>query len=230
MTKNITFTNTSGNSEIEKPKPSSAYIPEWYKNTESYVGGEKKPGGTGHTTATIKRCIPVFDALTSGYIIPSPADVFISEKDGQVIYEWSAVNLISFHPIAQAPEHPAKNDLPDYPKWMNPWSIQTPKGYSVFITQPVHRESVFKILDGVVDTDMYTAPINFPFVFIDSNFRGLIPQGTPIAQVIPFKRESWKMEFGSQQELEKNEKVIAKLHTQFFDKYKSMFWERKEYR
>lgn len=230
MTKHILFTNTSGNSEIEKPKPSSAYIPDWYKKTESYVGGEKKPGGIGNTLATIKRCMPIFDALTAGYIITSPADVFVSEKDGQVTYEWSAVNLISFHPVSQAPEYPAKHDLPDYPKWMNPWSIKTPKGYSVFITQPIHRESVFKILDGVVDTDRYTAAIKFPFVFTDPNFRGLIPQGTPIAQVIPFKRESWKMEFGSQQELEEAEKVTAKLHTHFFDKYKSMFWERKEYR
>jgi hypothetical protein len=31
---------------------------------------------------------------------------------------------------------------------------------------------------------------NIPF-FIKEGFSGVIPKGTPIAQVIPFKRESW---------------------------------------
>lgn len=112
---------------------------------------------------------------------------------------------------------------------MNPWAIKTPKGYSVLFVQPFHRESVFTILPGIVDTDSYTIPVNFPFVINDSNFEGTIPMGTPIAQVIPFKRDSWKMEFGS--EIERNEQVnvTTKIRTKFFDKYKSMFWNKKEY-
>jgi len=196
---------------------------------ESYINGEKKPIGDGNTAATIKRCMPVFDAITSGYIITSPADVYVRIKDEQQFFEWSSLGLISFHPIEQAPEHPNRKPHA-YPKWNNPWSIKTPKGYSTLFTQPMHRESVFTILPGIVDTDTYTAPVNFPMVINDPNFEGLIPEGTPIAQVIPFKRENWQMEIGSEKELKEQHNIRQKLNTKFFDRYKSMFWNRKEYK
>ena len=224
----IIFTNTSG-IDIEQPQPASKFIPDWYKNMESYIGGEKKPSAGLGTLATIKRCMPVFDAITSGYIITSPADVYVRIKDEKQFFEWSALNLIDFHPIEQAPEHPNRKPHA-YPKWINPWAIKTPKGYSTLFTQPMHRESVFTILPGIVDTDTYTAPVNFPMVINDPNFEGLIPQGTPIAQVIPFKREDWQMDIGSEKELKEQNSISLKLYIKFFDKYKSMFWSRKEYK
>jgi hypothetical protein len=224
----ITFSNTSG-IDIEQPQPASKFIPDWYKNMQSYIGGNKKPTGGGNTDATIKRCMPVFDAIVSGYIITLPADVYVSIKEEKQFFEWSSLGLVQFHPVEQAPEHPARNQHA-YPKWMNPWAIKTPKGYSVLFTQPMHRESVFTILPGIVDTDTYSAPVNFPMVINDPNFEGLIPKGTPIAQVIPFKREDWKMEIGSQKELIEQHSITQKLQTKFFDRYKSMFWSRKEYK
>jgi hypothetical protein len=224
----ITFTNCI-NVDIEQPKPASQFLPDWYKQTESYFSGERKPIGNGETSATIKKCIPVFDAITAGYIIESPADVFVSIKNEGQWFEWSDLGLISFHPIEQAPIHPNKKPFP-YPKWNNPWSITTPKGYSTLFVQPFHRESVFTILPGIVDTDQYTAPVNFPFVINDPSFEGLIPKGTPIAQVIPFKRDSWTMEFGTKKDFEAQAKVTKRLHSKFFDRYKSMFWSKKEYK
>jgi hypothetical protein len=173
--------------------------------------------------------MPVFDAIISGYIIALPADVYVSIKDGMQYFEWSDLNLVGFHPVEQAPEHPVRNKH-SYPKWMNYWSIKTPKGYSTLFVQPMHRESVFTILPGIVDTDEYTAPVNFPMVINDPEFEGLIPKGTPIAQVIPFKRDSWKMEFGGRKEVEEQVNVTRKLNTKFFDRYKNMFRASKEYK
>jgi hypothetical protein len=224
----ITFTNTTG-IDIEQPQPASKFIPDWYKNMESYIGGEKKPNGNGKGEATIKRCMPVFDAMTAGYIITSPADVHVSIREDKQYFEWASLGLIQFHDIIQAPEHPSHNQHA-YPKWINPWAIKTPKGYSTLFVQPMHRESVFTILPGIVDTDIYTASVNFPFVVNDPNFEGLIPKGTPIAQVIPFKRDDWKMEIGSTKEIKEQNKILDKLSTKFFDRYKSMFWSRKEYK
>jgi hypothetical protein len=173
--------------------------------------------------------MPVFDAITSGYIITLPADVYVSIKDGQQFFEWSSLGLVAFHPIEQAPEHPARKPHA-YPKWMNPWSIKTPKGYSTLFVQPMHRESVFTILSGIVDTDMYTAPVNFPFVINDPNFEGMITKGTPIAQVIPFKRDSWIIKIGNEKDIKNQKAVGQQLLTKFFDKYKTMFWSKKEYK
>jgi len=226
----IQFTNVSGFFELETPQPASNFIPEWYKNMASYMGdGLKEPNGDGTTKSTIKRCMPVFDTITAGYIITSPADVWISAKEGKQHFEWSNFSLIGFHPIEQAPEHPARNIYP-YPKWNNQWAIKTPKGYSCLFVQPFHRESVFTILPGIVDTDEYFAPVNFPMVINDPDFKGLIPKGTPIAQVIPFKRESWQMSFGDQNDYTEQAGVIQKLNTKFFDRYKTMFRVQKEYK
>jgi len=229
MSEIIKFTNTNGWKDLEKPQPASVFIPDWYKNVESYMGGKKITDGKGGTLATIKKCMPVFDAITAGYIITSPADVMVTLKDGHQNFEWSNFGLISFHPIEQAPEHPLCKPY-QYPKWNNPWGIKTPKGYSTMFVQPMHRESVFTILPGIVDTDTYTAPVNFPFVVNDPNFEGLIPKGTPIAQIIPVKRNAWNMKFGEQKELDEQANISTKLQTKFFDRYKTMFWQRKEYK
>jgi hypothetical protein len=227
----ITFTDTLGIPEEYAPKPATSSVPEWYKTLESYIGGEKKPTGEGNTTGTIKRCMPVFDAITNGYVLYTYTDVWISQKDGLPWYEWPSFNPIQWHPVEQAPNHPDRNGhQTSYPKWMNPWGIQTPPGYSTLFVQPLHRESIFTILPGVVDTDQYTPAVNFPFVLNNVKFEGLIPAGTPMAQVIPFKRDSWEMNIGSQEDFQNQNKISMRLRTKFFDSYKSQFRQPKEYK
>jgi hypothetical protein len=233
--KNIKFTNTLGIAYLENPKLASEFIPEWYKETPSYIGGKKRPDGFGRTTATIKRCMPVFDAITAGYIISTYVDVYVSiqyDDNGNKIqtFEYPSLIPIEMHPFIQGEFHPSgKENLP-YPKWVNPWSIKTPKGYSTMFVQPFHRASVFTILPGIVDTDEHEIAISFPFVINDPNFEGLIPKGTPIAQVIPFKRDSWKRTFGDNKDVEYINNKLQKHKTTFFDAYKKTFWHKKEYK
>lgn len=226
---NITFTNVWQADGIEVPKPSSEFLPDWYKKSKSYINDEKKPLDDNSNPSTIKRCMPVFDSITAGYIIPTPADVYVSLKNGEQYFQWASFDLIKWHDNNQAPLHPASNGLP-YPKWINPWGIKTPKGYSTLFVQPFHREAAFTILPGIVDTDTYTSPVNFPMVINDIKFEGLIPKGTPMAQVIPFKREKWNMSFGGSKELLEINKVNTRLGAEFFDRYKTMFRTKKEYR
>jgi hypothetical protein len=213
--------------DVFPPAPTKNYLPDWYKATDSYINGERKPVGEGNVSVTIKKCMPVFDALTAGYLIFTYTDIYVSQKDNSPYYEWPTGDILQWHPTVQAPNHPKHNEHP-YPKFMNGWSIQTPKGYSCLFINPTHRESPISILEGVVDTDTYTNTINFPFVLKDSKFEGLIPRGTPIVQVIPFERESWRMEIGEHNEKEFF-KTRGKLLSQFFDKYKTDFWHRKDY-
>lgn len=233
----IVFTDTAGIPKEYHPRPALSFIPEWYKELESYIGKEKKPSGGGQTTGTIKRCMPVFDAIAGGYIIPTYADVWVTPRkddDGRLVdtwYEWSSLDPIQWHPIEQAPNHPGRNGhMVSYPKWMNPWSIKTPPGYSSLFIQPMHRESDFTVLPGIVDTDKYPAPVNFPFTLNNMEFEGLIPAGTPMVQVIPFKRDQFEMEFGGKEEFDEQNIVTRLLRSKFFDSYKTQFRQKKEYR
>lgn len=226
----IIFTNTTDLTMTGyEPQPAKKVVPEWYKNLESYRGNEKKPMGQGQSSATIKRCMPVFDALSAGYIIFSYTDIYVSVKDNVHWYEWPMAEPLQFHPIDQAPNHPSAYGQ-NFPKWINPWAIKTPKGYSCLFIPPVHRESSFAIFEGIVDTDTYDNNVNFPFAMKNPSFEGLIPAGTPIAQVIPFKRDNWKMELGGKKELEHLKNTDSLLKRRFFDSYKDLFRQPKNYK
>ena len=139
------------------------------------------------------------------------------------------ISVIEFHSIAQAPYHPNVSNQ-QFPKFMNPWSTTTPKGYSSLFIPPVHGANpYFTILEGLVDTDKYTSPVNFPFTLNNLDFEGLIPAGTPVAQVIPIKREGWSIGKESEKNLLKRKQVGYLRNSKFYDKYKKMFWEKKEY-
>jgi hypothetical protein len=229
MSKEIKFTNIYGY-DFFPPKAAVKDVPEWYKLQEEYIGKKKEVSDNGSTTSTIKKCIPVFDAMTAGYILYSQVDVMVTQVDGSPYFTWTNQNAIAFHPIDQADKHPSQNGFP-YPKWMNPYAIKTAPGYSSLFIPPMHRRSeVFSILPGIVDTDTYYQPVNFPFVMVDTKWTGLIPAGTALAQIIPFKRDVFKMELGNSKDIESLKYIDNKLNTKWFNKYKTIFWHRKEYK
>ena len=101
----ITFTNTKNVPEEYGPKPSSSVIPSWYKEQESYLTGDKVLNDLGEITTTVKKCMPVFDAITSGYILFTWTDVFVQQKlndNGTTDphYYYPSFHPISFHPIS----------------------------------------------------------------------------------------------------------------------------------
>ena len=227
--KEIIFTNVLG-FDFFPPKPAIKQIPDWYKDTPEYVGDQgKKIIGMG-IPQTIKKCIPILDAMTAGYILYTQVDVQVTQVDGLPYYKWAGQDAISFHPIEQAPLHPNKKDAP-YPKWTNPYAIKTPPGYSTLFLPPMHNPNkIFTALEGIVDTDTYSAPVLFPFTLNDVKWEGIIDAGTPIVQVIPIKRDSWKHKIGSDKERMEQNMILYKLKTLFFNSYKKQFWSRKEYR
>jgi hypothetical protein len=230
--KKIFFTPTFPVEKSLYPEPASKNIPEWYKKTESYINSNNiKILAGGAPNLTIKKCIPVFDAISAGYIIKTYTDIYVQRSpDGQSHYSWPSYNPISFHPIDQAPNHPNNNDMP-YPKWNSPWSIETPIGYSCLFISPMHNpNNIFTILPGIVDTDTYKNPVNFPFTLNNKDFEGIIPAGTPMVQVIPFKRDVFVSSIGDMKKVNEISMFQAIYNNKFVNNYKSKFWKRKEYK
>lgn len=222
-TKTITFINTLNVAKEYAPIPAIQMIPDWYRKMESSFPREQKPD----SLQTIKKCMPVFDAITAGYIIVTPCDVYVSIEDGEPVYTSSIPNLVHFHPRKQGYKHPIANEF-KFPKFLNSWAIETPKGYSTLFVAPMHRENnKFTILEGIVDTDTYKVPVHFPFVLKDTSKEFLIPAGTPIVQVIPFKRDEWKSELS--EDLKPFEQAQTYLQSHFINRYKRLFWSKKAY-
>lgn len=222
--------------DIDPPKPAKVFLPDWYKNMVSDIPGVQLTASS--TTSTVKRCMPVFDYLTAGYVIPFWADVsFINTpcddpdcKDFVPQAHWRTQNtVIETHSSEQFSGMP----VPDYFysgcafKLINRFLIQTPPGYSTMFLPVLELSSLLYALPGIVDTDKHPVAINFPF-FIKDRFEGVIEKDTPLVRVVPFKRESWNGKLEEAQE-EKIKREEEKLHTKFYRVYKNQFWTKKQW-
>lgn len=183
---------------FDPPSLAKKMLPEWFKKQERYSGGVKRvQDDNGLFNSTIKACSPVFDIITAGYIVTTPADIVVSKKEGKQFpsFTWGidGFKCIESHPVSQYDQYNVPDEyFPIGYKFNNPWVIVTPKGYSSIILTPTFRDDLpFFSLPAIVDTDKHPSPILFPF-FIRKDFEGTIPMGTPIAQIVPFKRDDWK--------------------------------------
>ena len=232
--KKITFTDVSNpKGVLAKPRPASEYIPEWYKKAKPYLdpSGKKAPPLEGGVFSTVKRCMPLWDMMTAGYIIETPYDVYVRQTPEGPYFQWGDMQAIAFQSMEQTQNHPLFRDINYAVRMVHPWSIQTPKGWSALIMPPTHREYLpIEVSIGIVDTDTYSLPFNMFIKLTDTTFEGMIPAGTPFVQVIPFKRESWSSELGGKKQLEKFNLDKSKFATVFFDRYKKFWWVKKQYK
>jgi hypothetical protein len=114
-------------------------------------------------------------------------------------------------------------------RWIVDWVVETPKDYSLWITHPSHRNDLpFFTINGFVDTDKHPNNLLLPF-FIREGFEGEIEKGTPIAQVIPVKRDSWVSEKAEFNHRERNKGFDA-IKSQYNRGYKKLFWVKKTYK
>ncbi len=205
-------------------KPMKSSIPDWYKDAPVYTEGESVWNRKG-----LKQCVPFLDSLTTGYLIPLPMDVYVDKYYGGQHFTWGDS---TFSVVAQrSSDHPFIPILPGFSNerwvWLLPLSIELPKGYSALFTHPLNRFDLpFFTLSGIVDSyKMFGG--NVPFL-IKEDFEGVIPAGTPIMQVIPFKLENWKRE--ETPGLNEEAKVIKQRSQNVLSRYyKTNFWKRKTY-
>lgn len=230
LEKTIEFTLIKPQLKNAAEFPSAAInnLPEWYKKMPSY-DGDKRKNNADNFSPTMKKCIPVLDAISNGYIIKTWTDVNFGENSVTWSLREADMTAVEGHPQEQIPGYPIDSFYKkEVFKWMNPWKITTPKGYSCLFISPIGHHLPFKIIEGVVDTDTFPLTINFPF-FLYKGFEGIIPHNTPMVQVIPFKRDSFISKDKDFNEKE-YEKFLAKHNTTFLNKYKANWWNRKAFK
>lgn len=212
--KKIKFFSIDINLEFIKPVPASKMIPEWYRNIPGVIDGIE----------TVKKCMPFLDGMTNGYMILLPADIYIENGNIQQITNDSFVET---HSESQVTGIQIPKEFSSKPyKWINPFVIKTPRGYSTMFVHPANRVDLpFYTITGVVETDKFDLPVNFPF-FVRKDFTGIIKAGTPVAQVFPFKRQDWEHEIEDRKQF-KLPLYRFTMHNPPLGFYKKYFWQRK---
>lgn len=178
---------------LPKPVPAARALPDWVRTMPTRalsdtLGGEE--------VRTVKQCPPFVDALTLGVMIPLASDLTLA--GGEMSWDWDPPVLddaaitrapVGLHVPEQAtgvPYHPGDHMVI---KFINFWTLSVDPGWSLLFTHPMNRPDLpFLTLSGVVDCDLFRdGYVHFP-ALLDPGFEGMIPAGTPVAQVIPVQK------------------------------------------
>lgn len=215
------------------PQPAKSFLPEWYKNIPAHhTKNASFVESFGNNNSTVKQCMPFFDSWTFGYIMTTPCDIIVEKN-----FDGSNVKVSSnmMFDVVGDRGMPGKHSMPvpeDYYQaeftWQTHWEAKTPEGYSSFYTHPINRPDLpFYTISGVMDTDKWYITGNHPF-FIKKGFEGIIPIGTPMMSIIPFKRDNWKSSSRAMDPME-HDVLQSKVRRHASSGYKKEIWTRKEF-
>jgi hypothetical protein len=180
---------------LPRPVPAKAALPAWLQQMAPRVHSSVHQRGI----RTVKQCPPFVDAMTHGFVILLPCDVRV--EAGQFSWDWPLPALsvrnhprapLSFHVPEQIAGSPLAHGTQSAVKFNSFWTIELEPGWSLMAAHPINRDDLpFRLVTGLVDADRFNeVGINFPAVWIDPDFSGVLPRGTPIAQCYPVPREA----------------------------------------
>ena len=221
-----------------RPYPASQAIPKWWKDATPYHKTALDPEGKKlivrnlESSVTFKKCTPMLDSLTAGYIIPLWADVTVEDQGDLPLINWRVRTGDVFEAHGEITREMAKDDgyYERAFKYNNRWHIKTPPGYSILITSPFGYPSpIFKPISAIIDTDKSNHDITLP-VWIKRKFNGVVEKGTPIAQIIPFKRDDWESDFSSYDEDDMKIIIDRDIKATIVNNYLKNFWTKKSFK
>jgi len=197
----ISFVSTvSGLSSIEEclPRPAINFMPEWWKKAPMV---RSSFGLNGIEAGNFKNCPALKDYFAEGYIIPMWTDLILYYNSDTLEWAYRISDekfKISTHSNDQYINSVSHTMLGQNTyfifKFESPWKIFTPDGYSTYqLPAFYHFNNDFSAAPGVRDTDKYHQ-LNLQILIHSDKKEIFIPRGTPIAQLIPFKRESLNLD------------------------------------
>jgi hypothetical protein len=204
--------------------PSKTTVPKWYKD-------EKHPGDL---LSTFKKCTPFLESMLAGYEVLLPVDILVTQTNTGARIDWRQQDrdfrMVGFRLNESVDRIPTPHGYQkDSFYWHFPVCFELPVGYSALITQPINRfELPFQTLSVVIDGGYTLVPEARVTFFLREGFEGIIPQGTPIAQVIPYKNDNWVAE-KTQGLVKKGEMSRKKSDSVYNGWYKNTWWVKKYY-
>jgi hypothetical protein len=109
---------------------------------------------------------------------------------------------LSFHVPEQVAGSPLAHGMQSAVKFNSFWTIELEAGWSLLAMHPINRDDLpFRTVTGIVDADRFNdVGINFPAVWLDAGFAGVLPRGLPIAQCCVVPREAPELRFEAMSE------------------------------
>jgi hypothetical protein len=181
------------------PEPAMKNIPEWFKRISPYSKTSRDSHNRPNMNA--KKCMPMLDAMSIGFTISLFIDQHIKTNHDCSVIEPGPTSVmfdkaVEFHSSEQVGGHCSPFGKTNPIKFINPWIVKTPPGWSTLFIPPINSfEDRFICLSGLVDTDRYPKEVNFPAKWLKPNFDDVLAAGTPLVTAIPVKRSDMNPEF-----------------------------------
>ena len=187
---------------LPRPVPARGQLPDWLRTMPANAHSDIH----GRDIRTVKQCPPFVDAMAYGVMILLPCDVRIDH--GALSWAWDVPEPatsghprapLSFHVPAQLIGTPFARAGQAAIKFNSFWTIELEPGWSLFATHPVNRWDLpFRTITGLVDADRFhDGGINFPALWTEPDFSGVLPKGTPVAQCFAVPRMAPELMFES---------------------------------
>lgn len=185
---------------LPRPVPAKDALPDWLRRMPPRVPSALHQ----RSIRTVKQCPPFIDAMTQGFLMLLPCDVQVRDK--QFSWDWPLPPLsvaghprapLSFHVPEQIAGSPLQNGTLSALKFNSFWTVELEPGWSLMVVHPIHRGDLpFRLVTGVVDADRFNeVGINFPALWTEPGFDGVLPRGTPVAQCYPVPRANLELVF-----------------------------------
>jgi len=185
-----------------KPVLAKTVSPDWWKKMKIFQAVR------GRRAQTIRACPAMHDWLKSGWYILANRDMeILVGQDREGLADENYITRDASDSGYSSPSHPSdqfdnafdyikngKGHVKDAFKMRNPWNIITPAGYSTFYLEPfLFQNDYFATWQGIIDTDRFNTNLdNSQIIFYPKTEESFtITKGTPLVQIIPYKREEW---------------------------------------
>ena len=241
MTNKIIFHSNKNYNSLdsnENPEPSAKSMPNWYLDAEIYAkdprNGKFIPNYDGGKLPTFKACPAILDLFTTGYVLKTPCDLKFYKENNMFKVDVPAkykdfCDSRPPMPGFKVPKGYAKSHF----HWWPNWAPELPEGYSALYVNPLNNFGLpFITVAGIIDNDKFNTPGLMPF-FLQEDFEGVVPAGTPYVQIIPFKRDDWEMDLKMhtpEEILERHKKSADTFRIPDGGIYKKSFWTRRKYK
>lgn len=228
--KKIKFALKEDFNDIVPPNSAKQYLPEWYRSTPKALDSNNED--IINHRSTFKACMPFMDSMMSGYVFELWQDINIIQDENMPRITWkdNSASVLGIRDFALSGNMPTPIGCHDIHYILkHPLYIKTPPGYSILITNPLNRYDLpFLALSAVVDSDKEPFfPGNYS-LFLKKDFAGVVKMGTPLLQIIPFKRDDWSSEIDNSIIID-GQKASKKSLRTISGWYRDNAWSKKKY-
>jgi hypothetical protein len=212
------------------PAPANNFYPDWFKSL---------PATTPQGISTLKRCPPMVDMFSMGYIVPAWCE-FTLTPDFRGQY-----NIDSRMPVLHLPfegdrplvqgQNPQQYVGTPWEgqtviKIHSPWIVKTPPGYSLMLLPLFGKHNQgLEPISAILESDNYNVTLSiFCRITAKPGEQIHVKPGDPLVQLIPYKRDTWHSKYTIKKLID-HARIANKLKTYITSGYRRFWHKKKEF-